>query len=310
MGNFGIKIGDNIETDSDVDLQLTSKHSMWKAYKWGNTSFTTNGSGVGSVEITHGLGYAPISLVFRKATAQWASPDTILPTTQYSNSFAYLGALNWYFGGNESIDIRVKVDDNKLYIQDNGLGNLSPNTTYNFRYYILVDLSQAFSDASNVEFTGDYGFKVAKPGKSALESEEYDMEISSKYKALQFFQSHIQDQNLTLPEMFASRADPYVEEATYVDFEHNLGYAPLFLAYFSGDGGDSYASLPFYSENALDTFNYSVAGFADANKVRIYFWRASAQNSIVPVGYEHFNAQTINIKCIIFAENLAGEASP
>lgn len=308
MANYGIKIGSNILTNTDKELDDTSKYSSLKFFKWGNASFTTNGSGVGSTSITHGLGYAPIALVLNKFTAVWSSPDVILPTTNYTNAYGYLGALNWYGGGNKSIDIEVKVDDDKLYISDNGLGNLLASTTYYFRYYILVDLSQAFSNASNIGMTENYGYKVSKPGKNVLTAEEYEMEHSSKYKSLQFYANHIQSTTLTLPVMNASVYDPYVEEAVYVDFEHNLGYAPLFLAYFGDYPLTTMTTVPFYTENGLDTFNYNISGFSDANRIRIYFWRCSSQDSVLGT-YEEFAEETLTIKCIIFTEDLGGAES-
>ncbi len=306
MSDYGIKVGPNINTDTDAQLNLTSKYSSLKLFKWGNASFTTNGSGVGSTSITHGLGYAPISMVFRKHTAKWVG-GTDLPTTEFPNAFSHIGALNWYAGGNKSIDFRVKVDDDKLYIEDGGIGNLANNTTYNFRYYILVDLSQAFSSASNLVLTNDYGFKISKPGKNVLTAEEYDMAYSSKYKALQYYANHVQDQDLTLPAMFASPYDDYVEEVVYVDFEHNLGYAPLYLAYVSEDSS-VYTTVPFYAEDAVDNFKYSVAGFSDANRIRIYFWRASTY--AIGILWSDWAAVTANFKCIIFAEDLTGAGSP
>lgn len=308
MANYGIKIGSNVLTDTDLALDDTSKYSSLKFFKWGNAQFTTNGSGVGSTSITHGLGYAPMSIVFRKFTAQWSSPDNILPTTSYANSFGHIGAANYYGGNNGAIDIDfdVTVDDDKLYISDSGNGSLAASTTYYFRYYILVDLSQAFTSASNISLTGDYGYKVSKPGKDVLTADEYDMASSSKYKSVQFYSNHVVSTTLTLPVMFSSIYDTYVEEATYVDFNHSLGYQPFFLAYF-GDSPNTYLTgIPYYSENGIDTPNFSVSGFCDSSKVRIYFWRSSQYFGGVQ---DTWPAQTITVKCIIFTENLAGSES-
>lgn len=300
--DYGIKAGSNLLTNTDKQLNLTSEFGGFKVFKWGNASFTTNGAGVGSVEITHDLGYAPIAIVYRKHTAQWVG-GTDLPTTQFSNAYSHIGALNWYAGGAESIDLRVKVDNEKLYIEDGGIGNLANNTTYNFRYYIIVDLAQAFTDASNIALTDDYGFKVSKPGVDVLTAEEYNMNYSSKYKSLQYYANHVVSEEIELPEMFASFHDDYVEAASYIDFNHNLGYAPFFLAYISGDGGLSYVAVPFYAENGVDTFSYSVAGFSDANRVRIYWWRAS-QYALGTL-YGDYAQESVKIKCVIFAEDLA-----
>jgi len=307
MSNYGMKIGTNIETDTDKILKDTSKYSSLKFYKWGDTSFTTNASREGSVEITHNLGYAPISVVFHKNTAQWSSGDNILPTTTYSNAFSHIGAYNLYTGGAASIGFTINVDATKLYISDNGLGSLAPSTTYYLRYYILVDLAQAFSTASNIEMTGDYGMKISKEEKDVTTAEEYEMAYSSKYKSLQYYQNHILTSQLTLPIMFSSFHDQWVEEATYVDFNHNLGYQPFFLVYFKDSTLSDWVMFPYYSENSIDVPTYSVNGFCTDTFVRVYFWRASqyALGQIRP----SWDAQTLDIKCIIFTENLAGDSN-
>src|SRR3972149_11662685 len=89
----GIKVGSNINTNTDLQLKLTSKFSSLKLYKWVDAQMTTDGSSFGSVEIEHDLGYTPIFQVWQKSTAQF----TFLSGTSYPNSFCLLGSrINSY----------------------------------------------------------------------------------------------------------------------------------------------------------------------------------------------------------------------
>lgn len=312
MSNYGIKTGSNVDTDTDKQAKLTSKFSSLKLFKWGNAQFTTNGSGVGSVTIPHGLNYTPIVMVFQKFTAQY----TFLASTQYPNAFKPVGYWNSY-GDNEGH--YFYVDDTNLTISSIGAigfpgGGPAPNTTYYFRYMIFVDLSEAFSDASNISLTGNYGFKVAKPGKNVLTAEEYDMALSSKYKMLQLFENHIQESTLTLPGMWATYHDQFEESATYVDFEHNLDYPPFFLFYTDIDdnyGVDSLSEGPYqdFSYLPIDTWQgiEEVSAWSDASRVRIMFRRESTW--ISGDAGKVYEGKTINIKCVIFAEDLTGAES-
>ncbi len=306
MIDHGIKVGDNIETVADKDAKLTTKYPTLKFFKWGDAQFTTDGSKEGSVEIDHDLGYAPISIAYRKHTAQ----NTFLTgATTYPNAFSHLGAVNQYAGGNVNVSFVVRTTTSKLIIENNAVANnLAPNTTYYFRYYILVDLSQAFSGAFGGGLSSNYGFKVSKPGIDVTIAKEYELVYSSKYKSVQYFNEYIQEQDLTLPLMSANEYDPYEEEATYVDFEHDFGYPPFYLAYFTSPTG-SFIPLPFYLENSIDIIFYNVAGFSDANRVRLFFWRAAALNSPVGPTWNSWPEETITLRCILFSENLMGESS-
>lgn len=307
MPDYGFKVGSNLNTDDDKDLPFTSKYSALKIYKWGDAQFTTDGSGTGAVNITHDLGYTPIVAVFKKFTAQY----TFLSATTYPNAYRLVNSENSY----DVSGFFQYADDSKIRIYTQAIGggggtSPSPNTTYYFRYMIFVDLSQSFSSGSTIGITGDFGFKASKPGKNVFSSEEYDMEYSSKYKALQFYDNHILSSSLTLPAMFASRYDTEVEEATYVDFNHNLGYAPFFLVY--SDLASAYLyEVPFLQVEpyALSYEGVSeVSAWCDSSRVRVLFRRLSKVNSGATYG-ESYSSTTISIKVIIFAESLTGTAS-
>lgn len=321
--NVGIKAGSNINTNTDSQLKLTSKFSSLKLYKWGDTSITTNGSGVGSVEIPHDLDYTPIVVVLRKRTAQYP----FLSSTTYSNTFSRL-TFNPYFAGGE-LDFIYYADDEKLRIENvnTGIGSggvlvaPSPSTTYHFRYMIFVDKSESFSDHSNIALTNDYGFKVSQQDVDVLTGEEYEMAFSSKYKSLQYYENHILSSSLTLPAQWASinSSNSRIEAATYVDFNHNLGYAPYFLVFSTHPSyslGSSLFLEPFrYYSNGYFAYKgiESVTGWADSQRVRVTFSRTSDASGdvspVTPYG-EEFTSKTVQIKVVIFAESLTAQGSP
>lgn len=318
MQNFGIKVGNDIETDSDLDLKLISKFSSLKLFKWGDAQITTDGSGQGSVTIPHNLGYTPINAVFKKLTAQF----TFLSATTYPNSFRQLGPfLNSYDSVNPGF--WFYADDTNLYISTFGAiggyfpGPVQPNTTYYFRYMIFVDLSEAFSDASNISLTGDLGFKFSQDGKNVFEAEEYDMAYSTKYKSIQYYPNHVLTKSVTLPVIKATSLDSggTKQEATYIDFNHNLGYPPFFMVFadlppITGFPSGIYEKPDTeVSPVGMDIDGISeVSSFCDSSRVRVLFRR----QSWVVTGFEgkEWPEKTLNVYVIIFAENLAGEESP
>jgi len=312
MANYGIKSGSNLNTNTDKQVKLTSEFSTLKMYKWGDAQFTTNGDAEGSVQIAHDLGYAPMVVVWRKLTAQY----TFLSATTYPNAYMYEGGWNPYAPTDNNICSLVLADENNITIRHFpaiGIplsGGNEPNTTYYFRYMIFVDQTDDFSDPSNISLTGDYGFKVSKPGVNVLTGEEYQMMYSSKYKAVQYYSNHVLSSSLTLPAMWASEIDDTVEEATYVDFNHNLGYAPYFFVY------TDYGTSSWYQLPALEVFDASeftlsgvsaVNSWSDSSRVRVLFTRSSYWTSTLD-GHV-FAAKTINIKCIIFTVDLAETAN-
>ena len=306
--NYGIKVADNVDTATVLQAKLTTQHSSLKLYKWIDAEFTTNGSSEGSVEVPHDLGYTPIVQVWGKFTGQF----TFLSATTYPDSFCLLDSYNPYCS--YSTGIYFFVDNEKVRITTaavEGFGGASPSTTYQFRVLIWVDLSEDFNDPSNIALTGDFGFKISNPGISVLTGREYQMEYSSKYKAIQYFDNHILSSSLTLPAMWASTYDDFEEEAVYVDFNHNLGYPPLFFVY-SDLGGSSIYEIPrlelfgggIYTMSGIE----SISAWCDSSRVRVTFDRQSIAQAGESTG-EMFSAKTINIYVIIFTENLMGEAN-
>lgn len=307
--NYGIKVsprGSDVKTVVDREARFTSKFSYMKVYKWATITLTIPGTGNQTATIPHDLGYAPAFEVFVKGTAAFS----FLTGTTYPDSWFPIGGANRWFNQNEAGGLFAYSDADNLYIQSKGVFK---SQTITLRYYLFVDPIQEFTSTSNIALTGDYGMKVSKTGKEVRTAQEYDMRFSTKYKNLQYFKESIKEETLTLPEMWASYADRTVQEATYVDFIHGLGYAPYFQAYFYPSAG-VLREIP-YTENDLfydsgilyyDDTVYEVSAWCDATRIRVTFYRRS--HWLVEDWYANrtFSAQTITIRVVPFAESLTG----
>lgn len=306
MPNFGIKVGSNVETESDKELQLMSGYPSMKVYKIDTVTFTIPGTGNYTYSIPHDLDYAPAFDVFVKGTASFS----FLTATTYPNSWFPIGGPNRWFNQNEAGGLFAYSDADNLYIQSKGVFK---SQTVTIKYYLYVDPAQSFSSQSGISLADDYGLKISKDGKNVLTAEEYEMEYSSKYKNMQFFTESIKEEDLTLPALWASYVDQDQEEATYVDFLHGLGYPPFFQAFFYPSSG-LLREVP-YSENGLfydsgilyyDDTVYEVSAWCDATRIRVTFYRRS--HWLVPdfQANEVHSAQTITVRVLPFAESLTG----
>lgn len=311
MGNYGIMLsneGDNILNQVSDTAKFSTKYSTLKVFMENSAQFTTNGSGDGSVTISHGMGYAPAFFVWRKGTASW----TFMDASSYTNSYTPVGCSNKWFGydGNGYSymgDIHAYSDSSNLVIMADGA---QASTTYYFKYYILVDLAKEFTGASSISTTNDYGYKVSKEGYDVLNCEEYQLAYSSKYKSLQYFEESFKSNTLTLPIMWASRFDSQVEAGTYVDFAHGLGYQPFFLAsakVSTATDTNAYRQIPYNdNDNIHEQESFQIGCFCDATRVRISFYQVSNWTALEGTNPTFSTAATITIKLYIFTENLNG----
>jgi len=308
--DYGIKSGSNINTNTDVELDLTSKYGSLKVYKWDTVTITPDGNGDGQVDVTHDLNYAPSFLVFVKNGSSWYQ----------------IGAASDLFLGDASAGVFAYTDTSKLRIQTIGGYSKLAATSRTFKYYLLVDKAQAFTGQSNISLTDGYGFKISQSGKNVLTGEEYEMAESSKYKSLQYFTESLQEETLTLPAMWSSIASQDLSESQYVDFNHGLGYSPLFFSWFKTSTvlkeapyneydsvlGSDLITQEYYTD-------YDVSAICDSTKIRVQFKRKSkfdADNfdsdnngSGYSPGLFSTNkhlAQTITVRVLPFAENLEG----
>lgn len=307
MSNFGLKVGTNLNTNTTRQLRLTTARGSLKLHKWVNAYFTTDGSGVGSVTVSHDLDYKPLCEVWQKHTSQF----TFLSATSYSDTYSLLDSFNSYRPSGRGI-VYYPTDSGVVIttIAIGGYGGgASPNTTYYFRVLIYVDPSEEYSGASTISLSSDMGFKYSNDGVDVLVGEEYQMKYSTSYKSIMYYPNHVLSSSLTLPGMWATRYDTFEQEAVYVDFNHNLGYPPLFQPY-SNLGGSYLYEVPYTELNSvgLDYIGVSeISAWCDASRIRVLFTRSSKW--ISGSGATQFSDTTISVAVAIFAENLNGTES-
>lgn len=269
----GLKIskpGDDVRITPSKDLAFDSARGALKIYRKGTITLTTDASGNGIGSATHNMNYAPAFFVFRKATAKWSLIDGV----EHINSYFPIGAPNYYVKDDlYHHAIHSYTDGSNIYVQ---VAGGKPNTPMSFTYALLVDQSEQFSNADGI-ISDPFGLKIAKSTFDVKTAKEYQLGFSTQYKILQHYKESNQSGSLTYQQIFASYVSDYVQQVSYIDFNHGLGYPPIFIAYAQGQNatGNQLVKLPFAGENSIDVFNTSVSGFADATKIRIYWWRSS-----------------------------------
>jgi len=302
MADHGLKAsttGTSVLTQIDKDILYTSKFNSLKINSTGLATVTTNGSGNGTTVVAHNLGYTPAHLVFRKCTTSFS----FLGTTTYPNSYVPDPGVYNGWAGTVNTQLSSYADGTNLTFL---ASSAEASSSYIFRYYTLVDLSKTYSGTANPTLSSDYGWKVSKPGIDVKTAREYQLSYSTRYKALQYYSVNYATQNVTLPKMFCSLVDNPVEEATYVDIQHGLGYPPLFLSFFQGTAlaaSTISTMIPYTGVNNGENPDYGVWSFCDSERIRISFWRKSYLLAGQPI--ENWSAETIKIQCYVFTEDLS-----
>ncbi len=298
--NYGLKIStpnNDAQSQTDANLAFTSKYPSLKLIKSGDISVTTDGSGDGTNSVAHSLGFAPAYFAFQKTTAAWS----LLDATTYANAYVSDPGIANQWGGDNHYKIHVYTDATNIYLQAKGA---AASTTYTIHYLLFVDLAQDYTGA-DISVDNDWGFKVSRDGVDVLSAKQYQLSYSSRYKPIQYYDVNYKVTTLTLPIMYASPIDTSQEEGTYVDINHGLTYPPFFLAFFRSDTYNSTISfsVPYLGVNAADNWSNSVAGFCDATRVRIAFWRKSFWSA--PSPDPTWVAETITLKVYIFTEDMS-----
>lgn len=301
MGNWGAKVskaGTDVKSVTAKNAQINSDYGALKYFHKGNLSFTTNGSGDATTTYNHGIGYAPAFMAFRKATA---NNNLMSSTTDYPNAYFPLGGYDEYVK-NDTLHhaIHTYADEDNFYIQARGA---KANTAMNFVYFLMPDQSEAFSSAENVPLNNDYGARFSKVGEDVKTAAEYLQGFSSAYRVLQYYEESKKVSSLTFNEIFASALDTFVEQASYVDFNHGLGYPPLFIAHAQATESTfaELQKLP-YSRNASNGEpNSIISGFADTTRIRLY-WHRISEFGYTPLVRP---SETLSFKLYVFTEDLS-----
>ena len=296
MGKFGIKTTSapfNINTLKKNELNISSEFTSFKVFKKGVISITTDGTGGGSGQVAHGLGFMPTFYVFRMGTASWQETLTGVDSNSYTNAF-FPNPSNYSSWINYHDATTVYAGTGSLFFSIIG----AANTTYSFKYYIFSDLGIFYSGNSGLN-TGNSGIKVSKQGKDITKVKDYDLSFSSKFKNLQYDRAKSGQNQLTLPAIAGSQfSDPNPQEATYIDIFHGLGYPPFFLAFAINPSSLTVGSeIP--TTSAVLANVEKVDAWCDATRLRISWWRkASYSNGL------SWSAGTLKIKWLIFNEDL------
>jgi len=125
----------------------------------------------------------------------------------------------------------------------------------------------------------DHGIKIVKEGTAIDSVNLRDIILSSKYSMLKYHSTST-----------GSATINQGDTSKYVDFAHNLGYVPAFLAYtsFSELEGGKEKMIPSFSWNASDPPEDNYLGFSSAyatsTKIRCYYNLARPYNQIEVYG--------------------------
>lgn len=307
MANYGLKVsklGSSTGTATlDRNLQFTSKYSGLKLYQAGTLSVAKTGTASAYGTVSHNLGFEPAHFVWRKFTAT----NSNFGTATYANAYSPIGAPNIWMPEpylDQNIQSYTNSSDLVVSIAGTSLG------TYDFKYYLLVDLANDYSGTVAGITTNDYGFKVSKPGVDVGTAKEYELVYSSKYKALQYYDESFGTESVSLPSQYTDYFDQTVEAGDYIDFYHGLGYPPFFFGFFETDisytAGVSPGNLieiPFienYLDVAVTPGYYLVSSFATDEFVRLSLYReALGTNS------GSFPTENVDFKLYAMTEDLS-----
>ncbi len=301
MGNYGLRIstkGNNADTQSDKRTVYTSEFSTLKIFEKGTVDLLTDAGGNCTKKIVHGLGYAPIFYVFRQDAASFS----LLDGTSYPNAFVPCpGNFTNWVQYHDTTD--VYTDATNLTITIAGANN----THYYFTYYIFIDQGQHTLAGGN-QPEEDYGLRVSSEGLDALEANEYQLNLSTGYNMLRYYPQLTSDfKPLTLPAIRGDFFDQTPQEGTYVDFFHQFGFPPFFLAYAYIDGYIYQIPDTYFNIGGNDDGYYELSAWSDRTKVRVTFWRKA--NWIRPdfsqSGAVTWDDASIEVRVFFFDENLS-----
>jgi len=229
MGDIGIKISrKGFDLDDCADHQLVFSSSFPTLMIHSSGTFDFNGVTLDQIVSVHGLGYAPIFMVFI--------------TSDQGDGWYSNGDSRLSYPGNSQF---FRVDDTDLTFFASEIGG---SVSISGRYYIFRrNIEQNFS-YTNVDTTEtapniqeNYGIKISKEGYSIDSEDGRDYLIDSSKRQLLIHTQKYQD----------------IVGPAVMTTEHNLGYHPIYLHYIKDVNSDGRWQQ--YS-NADDSY---VASFTD-----------------------------------------------
>lgn len=277
----------------DRDKSYTSKFSTLKILQRKAFSITTNGSGVGGGGVVHNLGYAPTFYTWRKATSTFS----FLDATSYSNTFAPVpGTYSPWIPFHHTTS--AYSDMNRVRVDIQGANN----TRYDFLNYVFADQAE-INQKRGVQTDFSYGMKAVQRGNNIDTATEHNVAFSSEYDTLQYLPGMIANYgDISLPALASDFGDQTPSEGTYVDFIHNLGYPPFFLAYSKDKSANETYNLPIEFTNEFGGRNVLTA-WCDRTRIRITWYRQAKYQP--PFSVDYPASGNIGLKVYIFTEDLS-----
>lgn len=303
MTDYGFKIADaggDVKTEDDELLYFSSKFHSLKIYQTGTLEVTTNGSGNGTTDATHGLSFAPAFKAY---------------VVGGSNYYQEPGSCNSTFG--QYFDnIHVYTDTTKIYLQ---VASGQASTTYTAKYMIFGDLAQTFTSTS-ITLPEDYGLKVSKAGEDVKEAELYNLTFTSSLKNIKFDPAKVGSFTMSLSGINCD-ASPNTQ-STATNVAHGLGYPPFYLAWFKTTNSSVYfvantdrITIPwFVASSTTDAPIWELSSYCNATNVTFTFAReASCVSSGMPppIGSDcdiecvNWGAETVTVYYYIFREDVS-----
>lgn len=179
--DYGIKVakeGKDITSTDPRDYRFHSGINILKIFKEGFGTKSVAHGVVGTVDVTHNLGYKPMVFSYFKhpSNGHWYSAPC--------RTYEYGGSATW-----DLMSVMKHTSNNqiqiRLYDGDPAMP-LSP-TNVNYKYYILADPREndwylpASSDTDNGSYSDDYGFKISRPGIDVKTAEPKNLVFSTAF---------------------------------------------------------------------------------------------------------------------------------
>lgn len=179
--------------DAEKDLVFTSNRACLIEVISATIDISTDGSGFGTAEVTHDLGYRPSYYAFARDP---------------------LATGDWYPLGDGYMGLQTSVDTTKLYLAIDGK---EASSTYRVKYYIFGNQLENGTGSGNNNVTGK--LRISKPG--------YDAETETDARNMQFFSgTNVFKVDTALSGSASVTIDDFIKE---IVVPHNLGYVPFIL---------------------------------------------------------------------------------
>lgn len=254
---------------------INSKYQPLKIIKYGKGEISVPATNSADIDIVHGLGYAPMYLVYYEIDNNgrfWLDMTC-------QGGLSVLSSGNNGGDPNRSLADKYKIRFSAGNSQGNGLAFTCP-----FRY-IILDQSIFDPPGGNDTPVGyqksDIGMIITPTGKNALDSKIYEQIINSNCDYLKFHSTTV----------VSITFDSFDNGQASVDFIHGLGYVPIFTAYGYNNVSIQEHTLPVGRAPQPSAFS----AFADTNKITC---------ELTWAGTGFHTSATVYARLVIFNNNM------